>query len=227
MFQVNMAYARWSTIIRLRAPIVKTWRGSLLVSCARNYGQRQESKPWKQKPNRQPRLTVILTEDVRNLGLKGQPVKVKHGYGRNYLLPRKKAVYATPDNIKLYCSEEGLTQFDHDKLIVKPSDTNKKGRAGVSHVHFITSFLSDKVLTIRKDPESRWAVFEQDVCAEFRKQLQLHVPLDCIELRDGPLVTFSEHSVNVNLDKSTVVTVPVHIVHWRKVLRKTEPTPPQ
>lgn len=44
-------------------------------------------------------MEVILLEKIQNLGKLGDKVKVKPGYGRNYLIPRKKAVPATPDNI--------------------------------------------------------------------------------------------------------------------------------
>lgn len=44
-------------------------------------------------------MNVILLEKVRNLGSLGETVHVKPGYGRNFLVPKGKAVYATPDNI--------------------------------------------------------------------------------------------------------------------------------
>src|ERR1044072_9202543 len=43
---------------------------------------------------------VLLREDVDNLGARGEIVKVKAGYARNCLLPRKLAVEATPGNVK-------------------------------------------------------------------------------------------------------------------------------
>ena len=43
-------------------------------------------------------MEVILKEDVPNLGLRGDVVKVAEGYGRNYLLPRKMAMQATEAN---------------------------------------------------------------------------------------------------------------------------------
>ena len=45
-------------------------------------------------------MNVILLEAVENLGSIGDLVKVKPGYGRNYLLPQGKAALATPANIK-------------------------------------------------------------------------------------------------------------------------------
>ena len=43
---------------------------------------------------------VLLREDIDNLGARGEIVRVKAGYARNYLLPRKLAVQATASNVK-------------------------------------------------------------------------------------------------------------------------------
>ena len=50
---------------------------------------------------------VLLREDVDNLGARGEIVKVKAGYARNFLLPRKLAVEATPGNVKQIEAERG------------------------------------------------------------------------------------------------------------------------
>lgn len=47
-------------------------------------------------------MELILLENVKNLGVLGKKVKVKPGYARNYLLPKKKAVIATAENIKFF-----------------------------------------------------------------------------------------------------------------------------
>jgi large subunit ribosomal protein L9 len=47
-------------------------------------------------------MEVILLEKVRNLGGLGDQVKVKSGYGRNYLIPTGKAVMATKSNIAAF-----------------------------------------------------------------------------------------------------------------------------
>ncbi len=44
-------------------------------------------------------MEVILLEKIRNLGGLGETVRVKPGYGRNFLIPKGKAVPATKDNI--------------------------------------------------------------------------------------------------------------------------------
>lgn len=45
-------------------------------------------------------MEIILLQDIEKLGTRGQMVKVADGYGRNYLLPKKFAVEATPKNRK-------------------------------------------------------------------------------------------------------------------------------
>ena len=47
-------------------------------------------------------MDVILLEKVENLGVIGDRVKVRSGYGRNFLLPRGKATLATPANIAVF-----------------------------------------------------------------------------------------------------------------------------
>lgn len=45
-------------------------------------------------------MEVILIQDVDNLGGKNELVKVKNGYARNYLIPQKFAIEASPSNLK-------------------------------------------------------------------------------------------------------------------------------
>lgn len=55
-------------------------------------------------------MQVILTEDVKNVGTMGQVVEVAAGYGRNYLIPQKLAMLATPGNKKALAHQ--LTQIE-------------------------------------------------------------------------------------------------------------------
>ncbi len=50
-------------------------------------------------------MEIILKEDVINLGYKGDIVKVKDGYGRNFLIPTKKAVLATESAKKMLAED--------------------------------------------------------------------------------------------------------------------------
>jgi large subunit ribosomal protein L9 len=54
-------------------------------------------------------MQVILKEDVHNLGKAGELVKVKPGFGRNFLIPQGKAIAATAANVK---------QIEHEKKVI-------------------------------------------------------------------------------------------------------------
>ena len=63
-------------------------------------------------------MELILKEDVQNLGFKDDVVKVKNGYGRNYLIPNGLAVIATPSAKKVL--SENLRQRAHkEKQIIE------------------------------------------------------------------------------------------------------------
>jgi large subunit ribosomal protein L9 len=47
-------------------------------------------------------MEVILLEKVKNLGAIGEQVKVRAGYGRNFLIPQGKAVQATKENVEVF-----------------------------------------------------------------------------------------------------------------------------
>ena len=55
-------------------------------------------------------MKVILTQDVRGQGKRGQMIDVSDGYARNYMLPRKLAVEATADNVNTMRMNDKATQ---------------------------------------------------------------------------------------------------------------------
>ena len=77
-------------------------------------------------------MDVILLEKVRNLGGLGDQVKVKSGYGRNYLLPKGKAVIATKDNVARF--EERRAELEakaNEQLAVAQGRAEKLAGMGV------------------------------------------------------------------------------------------------
>ena len=55
-------------------------------------------------------MKVILTQDVRGQGKRGQMIEVSDGYARNYMLPRKLATEATPDAVNTMRMNDKATQ---------------------------------------------------------------------------------------------------------------------
>jgi len=66
-------------------------------------------------------MKVILQQDVKGQGKKGQLINVADGYARNFLLPRKLAVIATDDNLSAMKNEEKarLRKLEKDKAAAK------------------------------------------------------------------------------------------------------------
>ncbi len=62
-------------------------------------------------------MEVILKDDIANLGHKNEVVKVKAGYGRNYLIPQGLAILATPSAMKVH--EENMRQRAHKETKIK------------------------------------------------------------------------------------------------------------
>jgi large subunit ribosomal protein L9 len=63
---------------------------------------------------------VLLREDIDHLGARGEIVRVKAGYARNYLLPRKLAVQATASNVK---------QIDQERAALLKREATERGTA--------------------------------------------------------------------------------------------------
>jgi large subunit ribosomal protein L9 len=86
-------------------------------------------------------IQVILLERVENLGQMGDVVKVKQGYARNFLLPQKKALRATKDNVSYF--ESRRAQLEADNL------TRKSEAESVS-----TKMDKARIIVVRQAGES-------------------------------------------------------------------------
>lgn len=64
-------------------------------------------------------MQVILIQDVNNLGGINELVTVKNGYGRNYLIPQKYAIEASPANMKMMEEKKKQQQKKEAKLLAE------------------------------------------------------------------------------------------------------------
>jgi large subunit ribosomal protein L9 len=71
-------------------------------------------------------MKVILRQDVENLGSIGETLTVKDGYGRNYLIPRGLAYYATPGALKVLEGEKKQYAAKMQKLKAGAEETAAK-----------------------------------------------------------------------------------------------------
>jgi large subunit ribosomal protein L9 len=83
-------------------------------------------------------MKLLLKEDVDGLGFCGDEVEVKDGYGRNFLIPKGKALLATPNNLKA---------FNHQKLVVQGKVTKVIGeaKAVADEITKVTCLVKKKV----------------------------------------------------------------------------------
>lgn len=71
-------------------------------------------------------MEVILKQDIENLGFADDIVKVKPGYGRNYLIPNRLAVYATDSEKKVLAENLKQKEQKNKKIIADLESTKKK-----------------------------------------------------------------------------------------------------
>ena len=74
-------------------------------------------------------MKVILLQDVKGKGKKGQMIEVSDGYARNFMLPKKLAIEATPDAVNTMKMNDKATQERIAREKAEALETSKKLRA--------------------------------------------------------------------------------------------------
>jgi len=146
-------------------------------------------------------MDVILLEKVANLGTIGDRVKVKSGYGRNFLLPKGKATLATPANVARFeARRHELEKHAAEQLGSAQSRVEK---------------LKDFKLTIAAKAGTEGKLFgsigTSDV-AEALTKAGFKVERAEVRMPNGPLRTVGEHVVGLHLHADVDVPLTVLIV---------------
>jgi large subunit ribosomal protein L9 len=144
-------------------------------------------------------MEVILLEKIDNLGGIGDRVKVKSGFGRNYLIPQGKATMATAQNIEKF-----------EKI---RADLEAKAATEVTAARERAVRIEGKRLTIAvlAGPEGRLfgSVGTLDVADAFAA-LGIAVERSEVRLPEGPLRVVGEHPIEIHLHAD--VNVPVTVI---------------
>ncbi len=145
-------------------------------------------------------MQVILLEKVANLGNLGDVVKVRDGYGRNYLIPQRKARTATP---------QALAEFQARRAELEKAAAERLAAAQdmASRLDGLTVQLVQKAGV---DGRLFGSVTTQDIVAGLAKA-GFDLSRSMVRLPQGPLKTVGDHSVELALatDVSVHVTVSV------------------
>ncbi len=146
-------------------------------------------------------MEVILLEKIENLGGIGDRVKVKSGYGRNFLLPQGKATMATEANIAKF--ETMRAEFEKkavDEL------TQAKGRA--RELEGLHLDITAKAGTEGKLFGSVGPIDIADACAK----AGFEVERSEIRMPDGPIRLVGAHEVELHLHADVNVPVTVTVI---------------
>lgn len=146
-------------------------------------------------------MEVILLKNVTNLGVLGDQVKVRAGYGRNYLLPGGYAVAATPENVKAFEERRAELEKAAAELLASAEDRRAK--------------LEGVGLTIARKAGDEGRLFGSVGTADIAEAaVDAGYELDKSEVRlpEGPFRAVGEYEVTLHLHPEVDVQIKVDVV---------------
>jgi len=143
---------------------------------------------------------VLLREDIDNLGARGEIVRVKSGYARNYLLPRNLAVEATANNVR---------QIEGEKAALAKREAKERSTAELqaSHLQKLTLKFERKV---GEAGVLYGSVTSMDI-AHAMKEQGYEIDRRKIVLRE-PIKRFGNYTVPVRLHRDVTVELPIQVL---------------
>jgi large subunit ribosomal protein L9 len=145
-------------------------------------------------------MDVILLEDVTDLGSRGQKVAVKSGYARNYLLPRKLALPATPAGLRMMKEEDKRRQL-HEVRLHKEAEELAKELNKVSCTAEVQAGEDDRVFGAVTSADIAELLVGQGFEIDKRKILL-----------DEPLKALGVYTIPVRLHRDVEAKVKVWVV---------------
>ena len=145
-------------------------------------------------------MKIILREDVEKLGKAGEVVKVKDGYGRNYLIPRQLAVLANVRNMK---------SLDHDRRTIetRAKKTRKTAEATAATLSAVSLVLPAKA---GEEGKLFGAVTSRDI-AEALGKAGVIVDRKAIQLAD-PIKQVGDYKVKIRVAADVFPEISVSVV---------------
>lgn len=145
-------------------------------------------------------MDVILLTKVANLGNIGDRVKVKSGYGRNFLLPKGKATLATPENVK--------------KFEARRAELEKVAREQFQDAESRAAAFKEFKLNITAKAGTEGKLFGSIGTADIAEACTAQgykLARSEVRLPTGPLRTVGEHVIALHLHTDIDVQLPVII----------------
>lgn len=145
-------------------------------------------------------VKVILTDEVRGLGNRGEVVSVAAGYARNFLLPKELAYLATPGNVK---------RLEQEKKRYDVSQAKEKDQAAT-----VAKAFEGLTVTVRKKAGEHDTIYGSVTASELAEALAakgITVDRRRIDLEE-PIKRLGTHTVHVRLHREVVATLNVEVV---------------
>ena len=145
-------------------------------------------------------MKVILLQDEKKLGKKGDVVEVSEGYARNYVLPKKIGVEATSKNL----NDLKLQKANADKVALEQLNDAKA----------LAAVLAEKTVEVKMKAGEGGRAFGSDsskeIAAECKVQHGIEIDKKKIVLPEA-LKNFGMYEVNVKLHPQVTAVLKVHV----------------
>lgn len=142
-------------------------------------------------------LNVLLRENVMDLGRIGEVVRVRPGYARNYLFPRKLAVDATPENVRLM--ERKRVRFEAEE---KAREAQISAR--IEALGNITLSVAEKAdasgtLYGSVGPATIVKLLKKAGVTVEEKDIRIEEPIKSVGTHEIPIHIFGEHYAGIQI----------------------------
>ena len=144
-------------------------------------------------------MKVILTQDVKGQGKKGQLIDTSDGYARNFLLPKKLAVEATSTNLSEMKNAETKKRIQEEKELAAAKELAAKLEGCTVKI----------VRTSGADEKLYGSVATKDIATALQEQFGIDIDKRKIVLSDS-IKAYGTYSVNVKLH--TAVSGKINLV---------------
>ncbi len=145
-------------------------------------------------------MKVILLEDVKTLGKKGEIVNVNDGYARNFILPKKLGLEATSKNL-------------NDLKLQKQNEV-KVAQEKLEAAQAVAKELEDKSIVVKIQAGVEGKVFgsisSKEIALEAKKQLGMEIDKKKIVIPDA-IKSLGVYNVNIKLHKDVTGTLAVKV----------------
>lgn len=150
-------------------------------------------------------MKVILLEDVKSLGKKGQIVDINDGYARNFVLPKKLGVEATNANL----NNLKLQKANEEKVA---KEIYEKALAFKEEIEAIEVLVAIKA---GEGGRTFGSVSSKEIASEALKQKSIELDKKKIQLAE-PIKSFGVHNVTVKLHPKVTATLKVKVQEANK-----------